>query len=371
MNQTETRIAQLENEIRELRTQLEESRLPSKVLNTLFERGRMVTFYVVNDERLTVTQISDSISILGYSADEFLSGKTGWKEMIHPDDLNTLYDFVRTEMQKGVKDMEHEHRVLSKSGDAMWVFCNIVPEIGDDGKVSGFFIKIKDISKRIHKAQKNEIRLHKSEGAIRSIFNYSPNGIVLMDSGGTVLEWSRGYEQISGLGEETVVGKPIWEVGAMLFRADTQPVEELREVEEELMSVVRNKEQKAITRHIKHCKTGEHRIYNVLYFPVYMPEGIMMGGISRDVTEEVRARELLEENERNLEMIVNERTGELSVSNEELFATNEELNATNEELNAVNNQLNATIKKLEDTENIIRNFIAHSNLLLVNLMIQI
>ena len=72
--------------------------------------------------------------------------------------------------------------------------------------------------------------------------------------------------------------------------------------------------------------------------------------------EEIRQlRSQLEESKllSNFEMIVQERTDELSVANEEL-------NATNEELNAVNDQLNETVKKLEDAENIIRNFIDQS-----------
>ena len=187
----------------------------------------------------------------------------------------------------------------------------------------------------------------KSENTIRSIFNYSADGIVLMDSNGTVLEWSKGYEHISGLDEETVVGKFIWEVAAMLFNADTQPVEELQKLEEELKSVVCNMEQKAITRHVKHYKTGEHKVFNVLYFPVSMPRGMMLGGISRDVTEEIRSYELHEEHERNLEITVKERTEELSVTNEELIASNEELYAINDELNTVNTQLEKYRTKLE------------------------
>jgi hypothetical protein len=59
-------------------------------------------------------------------------------------------------------------------------------------------------------------------------------------------------------------------------------------------------EQKNLVRQIRHAKTGEYRLFNVHYFPVEMPEGIMLGGISRDVTDEIMYREQLEEKEQTL-----------------------------------------------------------------------
>ena len=156
----------------------------------------------------------------------------------------------------------------------------------------------------ISKYKRNEKELQatkESESTLRKFFEHSADGIMLADSDGIIREWSSGCEQITGLEKESLTGKVhLWEMVAMLFPADTRPVEELQYIKVELTGLVRNMQQKMITCHIRHYVTGKHRVYTVFYFPVPMSGKMMLGGISRDVTEEVRSRKQLEENERIL-----------------------------------------------------------------------
>ncbi len=439
MSLTDDRILQLKDEISALKAQLEQvqgSKLPVKALNNLFAHGREVVFCAMNDERLTVTEISDSISAYGYLPEEFLSGKIGWRDVLHPDDHKSLTECIASEIAKGEVSIEHEHRVFTKSGEVVWITCVSMPEIDAAGKVKNFLVKIKDISRRkqyeeklqdvnenlfvtlksigeaviqtnaegyidrlngaaekmagiinlkakgkslndvmrfsfdpdfsalvnplkmkvesckmvqideifmkcaaedkilrvscnvspifigknksvpagyvlvvkdltaiynmLQAAQESEARMQKSESTIRGIFDHSADGMLLVDKYGIVREWSSGYERISGLSKDTVIGKYLWEVAVMGFPPEIQTSEECEKWETELKELVGNMRQKMIVRHVKHQKTGEHRILNILYFPVAMPDGIMLGGISRDVTEEVRSRELIEENEQKI-----------------------------------------------------------------------
>ena len=75
----------------------------------------------------------------------------------------------------------------------------------------------------------------KSECTFRSIFDHSADGIVLVDCTGMIREWSNGYEQISGLPKELVVGKMyLWDVAEMLFPLEERPREECESVKAEL-----------------------------------------------------------------------------------------------------------------------------------------
>ena len=149
---------------------------------------------------------------------------------------------------------------------------------------------------------KMNTHMQKSESTFLGFFDHSDDGMILVDSTGIVREWSKGYEHISGLSKESVIDKMyLWEVAELLFPFEKQTKEEECErIKADLVEVVASMQQKKLVRHVRHTQTGEHRIFNVLYFPVAMPEGIMLGGISRDITEEVRHREQLEENERRL-----------------------------------------------------------------------
>ena len=70
-------------------------------------------------------------------------------------------------------------------------------------------------------------------------------------------------------------------------------------------------------------------------------------GIDRDVDERKRMEIELARYRENLEKLVQERTDELTATNEELVAVNEEMKATNEELTAINDELDNYKTNLE------------------------
>ncbi len=185
------------------------------------------------------------------------------------------------------------------------VSCNVSPILVEKNRntPTGYVLVVKDLTTiydTLQAAQESEARLLESENTIRGIFDHSADGILLADQNGIIREWSSGYERISGLSKEMAIGKFLWDVAVMGLPDELQSGEERDKLEAELKQVVKDMQQKMIVRHVAHKKTGEHRILHVLYFPVDMPGGIMLGGIGRDVTEEVCAQELLLQNEQKL-----------------------------------------------------------------------
>ena len=119
-----------------------------KALNHLFESDKEVVFYALNDDRLTVTNISDSIKLYGYVVEEFTSGTTGWKNILHPDDFQPLMDHIILETAKNKKNVVHEHRIFNKMGETVWVSFVTIPEFDDNGDIVRFLCKIRDISEK-------------------------------------------------------------------------------------------------------------------------------------------------------------------------------------------------------------------------------
>ncbi len=72
--------------------------------------------------------------------------------------------------------------------------------------------------------------------------------------------------------------------------------------------------------------------------------------VIRDITEKKKVERELDKYRNNLEQIVQERTDELSTTNEELNAINEELFLTNEKLNAQKEELVTTLNKLKEAQ---------------------
>jgi len=153
MNLTNDRVAPLEH--------VQKSQFPSKASNNLLEIGREVVFFAVNDDQLTVMEISGSISIYGYSSEEFISGNKKWKDLIHPDDLTYFLGNIRTERIKEQNGMSLEYRILPKGGHPVWVSCLSIPETNDEGLITHYLCKIRDIS--TEKQTEKELAAYREE----------------------------------------------------------------------------------------------------------------------------------------------------------------------------------------------------------------
>jgi len=143
------------------------------------------------------------------------------------------------------------------------------------------------------------------QDTIRSIFDHSKDGIVLMDKNGVIIEWSYGYEIISGILIQDAVGKLIWDVVLSMLQDERHAEEEIRKQKVCFEQAVTGNQSEVIVRRIKHRTTGEHKIVQVQYFSVPVPDEIMVGAIVREITEEVLAKEKLEKSNKLLENIMN------------------------------------------------------------------
>lgn len=82
--------------------------------------------------------------------------------------------------------------------------------------------------------------------------------------------------------------------------------------------------------------------YNFSYTPLKNQQGVVYGVLNtaEEITDVVKAKQVLAQAEIRLEQLVDDRTAELQATTEELQATTEELQSTNEELTTTNEELN-------------------------------
>jgi PAS domain S-box-containing protein len=72
-------------------------------------------------EKNTVYRSPAYFSMLGYAPDEFSSSPEFWKTVIHPDDLERVQELLDAYLHGRRRDYEVEYRMISKSGDPVWV----------------------------------------------------------------------------------------------------------------------------------------------------------------------------------------------------------------------------------------------------------
>ena len=358
--------------------QVQKSIFSSETLNKLFEIGKEVVFRAVNDERLTVTAISDSISSYGYLPGDFISGKVKWKDLLHPDDLKLFKDCSRAERMKNPQGIGLEYRIFTKEGNPVWVACINIPEVNDEGQITHFLCKIRDVSLKKQYEQElrninsnleqNERKLAVEKERLQNLGDNFPGGVLFcfqIDAerfrASDEQSWlphlqfsyaSAKWEKYSNISIEDVMQNIL----QLFMKFDTEDL--TRIFPGMYMSLAELSESHAEIRY--HYSDDELRWYHLATLPRRESDRIMIDGYVFDITEQKNIENELTMYRQELKCLVDKRTEELKIANEELYITNEELQTKNEQLNNEIAARKEVMKRLEDSENQLRNFIHQS-----------
>lgn len=114
------------------------SRVPVAIFSWRNEEGWPVDFVSPNVEH-----------VLGYTADDFVSGRVVYANIIHPDDLARVVDEVLTNSASGAAAFEHEdYRVIDRSGRPRWVRDHTAIVRDADGRITHYLGYILDSTAR-------------------------------------------------------------------------------------------------------------------------------------------------------------------------------------------------------------------------------
>lgn len=293
-------IEAIKRENESLKAALEESRRSVKCLQETLARymdvaESMPEWFWEVDDRFRFTYCSDKVkSILGYAPEEMIG--------------RTPLDFIRDDEKPKLARVAESvfasrspfHDVVTwgstRGGEPICSMASGVPFFDADGTFRGYRGVNEDITLRV----RTEEALRENERKFRSIVEESRDGIILVDEQGVVIEWNRGIEQILGIPAEETIGHPFWEI-----MPPASPKEgELRDNREHLEEVIRTTLsagdapwlKKPLEFSVKR-PDGDTRFIQQVVFPIRTDRGWMLGSISRDVTEERKAEQVLRESE--------------------------------------------------------------------------
>ncbi len=167
----------------------------------------------------------------------------------------------------------HIEEILPQPDGSVKTFDTIkVPLFHDDGSRQGLVIIGRDITER-----KNvETLLEESRQQYRSLFEYSPDIVSMLDLNGTITNMNPQFEKITGFSQDEYTGGKY---------ADLIPTSYRQKVLEKVASVVENRSPQMFEHEFKH-ETGKTLIFQSTSLPIIVNEKI--AGIicnSRDVTE--------------------------------------------------------------------------------------
>jgi len=118
--------------------------------HSVFLQGSVVIFKWKAEEGWPVEYVSGNVGdVLGYSAEEFLSGKVKYTDIVFPQDIERVTQEVRQAMSSWKAQFIHEdYRVVRKNGEVVWLqdFTTIARDAS--GRVLHFLGYVIDITRR-------------------------------------------------------------------------------------------------------------------------------------------------------------------------------------------------------------------------------
>ena len=233
-----------------------------------------------NDENYNIHAISKNISkILGFSQENFISKKTIYSDLIHPDDLKRVISEVKNNISEKKLEFTHEpYRIKNNEGTYKWIKI-VVTLIYDKGEVSHFIGYISDYT------LEKELLLEKEKIKQRfeNMFYYHDAMMLLLDPDTTrIIDANKKAIEFYGYSHEDFI------------KLNINALNELS-----------NKKNLKITKNAKinknnrfqfshRLKNGEIRKVEVHSSPIETDNGIILFSIIEDISKTSQLKEQLE-----------------------------------------------------------------------------
>jgi PAS domain S-box-containing protein len=146
-------------------------------------------------------------SLFGYSTQECLDNPSFWRENIHPDDCERVFENYGFLYEKG--HHTHEYRFRKKDGGYVWVLDEVHLVCDPEGSPVEIIGSWLDITKR----KETEAALQKSEALFRSFFQSNPLATIITSPSGLVHMINPAFASRTNFSEEEVVGRTVQELG--------------------------------------------------------------------------------------------------------------------------------------------------------------
>ncbi len=264
---------------------------------------------LINSEykyRTLIESFSDIIFITDYNsrmlfANPALKKQTGFgvkdfkiiqkeNSNIHPDDADFHEKFInRFIKSKRLHSDIIENRIIDKKGKTHW-YSSVISKIEFDHKPALQFI-VRDITK-----QKEALdQLLKSEEQYRTLFNFSPDGILLENMEGTIIDANPAMCKLTGYKRDELVGKKVH----MLAHPGS-----LDQVDKNLFMLKQGKHLKHVEKSLR--RDGTPVLIELNERKFVLPDGgIGVICIADDITKKAKAEENLKNSEESYRGLFN------------------------------------------------------------------
>ena len=143
--------------------------------------------------------------VFGRPADD-LHGQ-GWRRIVHPDDVDAFHEeFLRAFAAR--QRLRIEARVISRSGETLWLYCEGVPRFEEDGSFAGYV----GVNLDITEAKQAQEALRETQRRLDAVLNNASVSVFLMDERQHCSYMNAAAERLTGYQFEETQGRPLHDV---------------------------------------------------------------------------------------------------------------------------------------------------------------
>ncbi|MBW2443774.1 MAG: SpoIIE family protein phosphatase [Deltaproteobacteria bacterium] len=185
-----------------------------RMAQVIIDNSPAILFRRSAGEDRRLVYVSDNVRQLGYTAEEFMSAKIHFRDIVHPQDLIRVRDEIINYAEKDVEEYTQVYRFINKAGEVRWVEDRTsVVRDADGNKIYNQGILV-DITER----RLAEEKLRKSEEKFRRIVETAGEGFLLMDENLQIIDVNAAYCRLLGYSREEIIGKTPLDLASDDFR---------------------------------------------------------------------------------------------------------------------------------------------------------
>lgn len=136
------------------------------------------TFSWKNEKGWPVDSVSENITQLGYSPDEFISGRRMYADIVHPDDREKLRSAIRQWNQQEMPCLFLEYRIMDSKGEIRWVAKFSHAQYDEQGVLKHLHGIIVDITE----SKRMELSLRPENNYLKNVVNTVREALLVLDA---------------------------------------------------------------------------------------------------------------------------------------------------------------------------------------------
>ncbi len=225
--------------------------------------------------------------IMGYKLEEM--EKLTWMDLTYPEDLQEDLEKFKKLINGEIQSYSLEKRAIRKDGKIIWIHLKVVRVDDEKGNFLYEIAMVEDITEK----KKLQETLIESEQRFRLFFEKNPLGVAIVDKNNNYIATNSHYRNLLGYSEEELLN--------LKWKDITYP--EDYEKQNELFNKLINKEIDSFMIEKRYIRKDGSIFWGLLFASAAFDskgEFLYSFGILRDITDDKKLREELEESRKKL-----------------------------------------------------------------------